>query len=88
MTDDELREKLRPFIEKQSKNKAAIDAFMQLVHYRSGENCCTFQAILFKLFMITICVLCSERLQLESYITSVVWCVRTVKCEQSDTHAL
>jgi hypothetical protein len=45
MSDDELREKLRPFIEKQSKNKAAIDAFMQLVHYRSGENCCIFQAI-------------------------------------------
>eukprot|EP00611_Tribonema_gayanum_P002468 TRINITY_DN1183_c0_g1_i2.p1 TRINITY_DN1183_c0_g1~~TRINITY_DN1183_c0_g1_i2.p1 ORF type:complete len:524 (-),score=161.99 TRINITY_DN1183_c0_g1_i2:480-2051(-) len=36
MTDEQLRDKLRPFVEKASSDKAALDKFLERVFYRSG----------------------------------------------------
>jgi hypothetical protein len=38
MSDDELRGRLKPFIEDEAGDKSKIDDFLQHVYYRSGER--------------------------------------------------
>ena len=38
LTDDDLRDRLRPFLEKEDHSKKVIDEFLNLVHYKSGKG--------------------------------------------------